>query len=300
MTTHQLSGEYHMFGFSLKNTQLSLWQKFFPVFKQQNISITNPYDYYSVYFKNNQNVRFLFKDYVPTLDNEKSIVILVPFHQETAFKQDLHLITDMECEIIHFKKNHQLIYKNIYSFALDYYLKIYTVKNLIARMKGRLVSGLRSDKETISRDRYFLLRLMATEYVNQRPSRDSVGFTADEIIALLYGRLWYRHIRNEQFRRKINLLLGSLVITGDLREDGETYFIQGQAITTLVEYEKEERRFIQQNKMQKNLVRLMFIITVSTILIVLVLLAMAGIVDLHAIWQKILQIKPVRFILKII
>lgn len=32
----------------------------------------------------------------------------------------------------------------------------------------------------------------------------------------------------------------------------------------------------------------------------LVLLAMAGIVDLHAIWQKILQIKPVRFLLKLI
>lgn len=65
----------------------------------------------------------------------------------------------------------------------------------------------------------------------------------DEVIALLYGTLWYKH---------------------------------------------------------KNIVRFMFVITVATLLIILVLLGMAGIVDLSAIWQKILQIKPVRFMLKFI
>ncbi|MNC77019.1 hypothetical protein D3C75_1288690 [compost metagenome] len=57
---------------------------------------------------------------------------------------------------------------------------------------------------------------------------------------------------------------------------------------------------MQQQKMHKNIVRFMLVITVATLLIILVLLAMAGIVDLHAIWQKILHIKPVRFLLKFI
>jgi len=76
--------------------------------------------------------------------------------------------------------------------------------------------------------------------------------------------------------------------------------VQGQAITTLVEHQKEEKRITQQQKMHKNIVRFMLVITVSTILIILVLLAMAGIIDLHAVWQKILEIKPVRFLLKFI
>lgn len=71
----------------------------------------------------------------------------------------------------------------------------------------------------------------------------SSGLNVDEVIALLYGTLWYKHI---------------------------------------------------------NIVRFMFVITVATLLIILVLLGIAGIVDLSAIWQKILQIKPVRFMLKFI
>lgn len=44
----------------------------------------------------------------------------------------------------------------------------------------------------------------------------------------------------------------------------------------------------------------MFAITLSTLLIILVLLSMAGVVDLAAVWQKILQIKPLRFLMNFI
>ncbi|MFZ3619163.1 hypothetical protein ACOYA6_07925 [Leclercia barmai] len=209
-------------------------------------------------------------------------------------------IPEMDAEIVHYKKNYAQTYKSIIAFALDRTLKVITLKTQIARLKGRVISGAKSDTETISRDRFNLLRLLVASYVNQRPSRTASGFSVDEVIALLYGTLWYKHIKNEAFRRKIKLLLESLVISGDLTEDQGVYYVQGQAITTLVEYEKEDRRVTQQQKMHKNIVRFMFVITVATLLIILVLLGMAGIVDLSAIWQKILQIKPVRFMLKFI
>lgn len=206
----------------------------------------------------------------------------------------------MEPEIIHFRKNYNLNYKSILAFVIDHHLRIITLKTTVARTKGNIISGLKSDKETISSDRYNLLRLLVSQYVNQRPSRSLSGFSLDEIISLLYGTLWYKHIKNESFRRRIKLLQESLVITGDLTEKEEIYFVQGQSVTTIVEYEKEERRATQQQKMHRNIVRFMLVITIATLLIILVLLAMAGIVDLHAIWQKILQIKPVRFLLKLI
>ncbi|EAW1740506.1 hypothetical protein AXM73_00560 [Salmonella enterica subsp. enterica] len=72
----------------------------------------------------------------------------------------------------------------------------------------------------------------------------------------------------------------------------------GQAITTIVEFEKEDKRVTQQLSMHKNIVRLMLVMTVAILLIILVLLAMAGIVDLSAIWHRILEIKPIRFLLQ--
>jgi hypothetical protein len=48
------------------------------------------------------------------------------------------------------------------------------------------------------------------------------------------------------------------------------------------------------------MVRLMLIITAATVLITLALLGLAGVIDLHKIWQDILQIKPVRFLFKLI
>ncbi|HAS0793261.1 hypothetical protein LN389_06735 [Enterobacter hormaechei subsp. steigerwaltii] len=95
-------------------------------------------------------------------------------------------------------------------------------------------------------------------------------------------------------------MLESLVLTGDLSEEGKVYYVQGQAITTMVEYEKENQRVTHQQKMQKKITRFMFAITLSTLLIILVLLSMAGVVDLAAVWQKILQIKPLRFLMNFI
>ena len=94
------------------------------------------------------------------------------------------------------------------------------------------------------------------------------------------------------------MLLESLVLSGDLVEINDVYFVQGQAITTIVEFEKEDKRVTQQLNMHKNIVRFMLVMTVAILLIILVFPAMAGIVDLSAIWHRILEIKPIRFLLK--
>lgn len=110
------------------------------------------------------------------------------------------------------------------------------------------MSGLKSDKETISQDRFNLLHLLVAHYVNQRPSRTSSGFYRGEMIMLLHGTLWYKHIKNVSFRRTITLVLESLVITADLTERQGSHYVQGQELTTLLEHKKEERRVSQQQK----------------------------------------------------
>ncbi|WP_281081364.1 hypothetical protein [Klebsiella quasivariicola] len=278
----------------------SIWRKYLPWLQRNGAAKDTPYNYYSVFFKDVENNRYRLREVQELDENVGDSLFLASLTPGGDIEMRLDQISDLETEIVHYRKNYILRYKSIFSFAVDRTLKIITLKTQIARLKGRLVSGTKSDTETISRDRFNLLRLLVASYISQRPSRISSGFDPDEVIALLYGTLWYKHIKNEAFLRKITLLLESLVISGDLSENKGNYYVQGQAITTLVEYEKEERRISQQQKMHKNIVRFMFVITVATLLVILVLLGMAGIVDLSAIWQKILQIKPVRFMLKFI
>lgn len=280
--------------FNTDKFRFILWRKFLPWLLQNGAQKNDPHNYFLVYLKDADNTRYILKN------RNDSNVVLCSMHKKEDISVSLAELSEMQAEIIHYKRDGFQAYKGIIPFSFDYYTRIITLKIGLARLKGCCISGLKSESETISRDRYNLLRLLVTDYVNQRPSRISSGFTQREVIAMLYGTLWYKHIKNEAFSRKIMLLLESLVITGDLSEEGKVYFVQGQAITTMVEYEKEEQRVTHQQRMEKNLTRFMFAITLSTLMIILALLAMAGIVDLTAVWQKILQIKPLRFLMNFI
>jgi hypothetical protein len=289
-----MSGNY------LHKIQVRLYQKYLPWLIQNGSTKLTPHDYWIVFFKDANNEHYVLKSVSSSHHAEQTTVVLSPLLQGIDTEKQIGELPDMDSEIIHYKKNYALRYQGIITFTLDRYLNIITIKSAVARIKGKIVSGLKSDKETISSDRFNLLKLMVAQFIHQRPSRMSSGFNPDEIIVLLYGTLWYKHIKNESFKRKIMLLMESLVLTGDLTEENGHYYVQGHAITTLVEHEKEERRILQQLRMHKNIVRFMLVITVSTLLIILVLMAMAGIIDLQAVWQKILHIKPIRFMLKFI
>ncbi|MCS3408734.1 hypothetical protein [Serratia sp. AKBS12] len=284
----------------LQKTQTNLWRKNLPWLIEHGEVSDKPHDYYAVFFKNAENARYKLSSLALDENGDIDRVCLSSLSQGEHIELEIDTLADMAAEIIHYKKDFQIHYASIFTFVLDRRLKIITVKTWLARQKGKLTSGFNAEQETISRDRVNLLKLLVTHYINQRPSRTISGFHLEEIVTLVYGTLWYKHIKNEAYSRRLNLLLESLVISGDLKEINAAYFVQGQAITTIVEFEKEEKRITQQLKMHKNIVRFMFIITIATLLIILVLLGMAGIVDLAAIWHKILEIKPVRFLLKFI
>ena len=95
-------------------------------------------------------------------------------------------------------------------------------------------------------------------------------------------------------------MLDSLVLTGDLSEFDGIYYIQGKSINTIVDYEKELSLSKHQSKVQNNIFRLTIVLTALLAIIILVLLALAGIVDLENVWSKVLEIKPVRFLMKFI
>ncbi|MBU9843552.1 hypothetical protein [Rahnella ecdela] len=279
--------------------KISLWKKLLPLFITHSINKGDPYNYYMVYFYDITRARFILSGY----ENEEVVLQQWDSAVQTWSKTSIvpvSKINEFESEIIHYRRNGSILFYSITSFYINQYTRFTYAKNLLDRIRGRLTSDFYAKREVKSRDRIALLNLMIKEYIWQKPSHPHAGMRITDIIDMLYGKLWYKHIRNEEFRRKVTLILQSLVITEDLTQKDERYYVQGKSITTVVEHEKEERRNSQYVKIQKNILRLMLIITFSTLVVTVAILSQAGIVDLHNIWEYIINIKPLRFLLKII
>ncbi|MEL4015679.1 hypothetical protein [Dryocola clanedunensis] len=281
---------------SLRQT---LWRKRLPMLVAKDARTENPYNYYSVHLVDVAHQRYQLVDW----QDDTALIARWDYdaHEYTDERRiTLAELDEMEAEIIHHRRYGPVSFGGILGFNLSYYTRFVYIKTLISRGKGKFVSAFFASKELKSRDRIALLNLLVNEYIQQRPSKLNTGVTVEEVIELLYGKLWYKHIRNEEFRRKVTLLLKSLVITEDLLQKEDRYFVQPKSIATIVDYEKDERRSEQQVRMQKNLVRLMLIITASTLMITLALLSLAGVVDLHKIWHAIVNLKPIRVLFKLI
>ncbi|MCT4714067.1 hypothetical protein MUA01_03570 [Enterobacteriaceae bacterium H18W14] len=283
----------------MSSLRQKVWRKHLPRLVHRNTRPENPYNYYSVHLVDVANHRYLLEDY------QEGFALLTRWDYKSHGYTERHSVSiaeldEMQVEIIHHRRYGPVSFAGIIAFTFNYYTRFAYAKSLASRGKGKLVSAFFGNKELKSRDRIALLNLLVNEYIQQPPSQLNSGVTVNEVIEMLYGRLWYKHIRNEEFRRKVTLLLKSLVITDDLLLRDERYFVQPKSMATIVEHEKEERRNKQQIKIQKNIVRLMLVITAATLLITLVLLAMAGVVDLHKIWVYITNLKPFRILFKLI
>jgi hypothetical protein len=275
------------------------WKKRLPLLVTQDARSGDPYDYYSVHLVDVDRNRYQLTDY------QDPIVTIARWDYDTESYLDQRRISiaeldAMQAEIIHHRSFGPMSFGGILAFNVNRRTRFAYIKTLFSRGKGKLVSAFFANKELKSRDRIALLALLVNEYIQQRPSRLNAGIKIDEVIDMLYGKLWYKHIRNEEFRRKVRLLLKSLVITDDLAFTDDRYYVQPQAMATLVEFEKEEHRIKQQERMQRNFVRLMIVITASTVLITLALLGLAGVVDLHKVWEFLRNLKPVSVLMKLI
>lgn len=276
-----------------------LWSYFLPVFTANSLKEGEVYNYYGVYFSDVKQEKYQLLKLIG-----KCVVLEKWNTEKQAYTTRLNIsISDVErmnVEVIHWKKYGPLKFDSIVLFAINYFTRFAYLKNLLTRAKNKLLVPFSHNREMTGLDRITLLKMLVSEYVHQSPEKTHTGVTGNEVIDLLYGTLWYHHIKNEDFRRKIFLLLQSLVMTGDIKLEEGKYLIQGQAISTIVAWESDERRDKQQLRIQKNINRLMLIITASTLMITLAILAQAGIVNLHNLWQHLTQLKPIRLLFKLL
>ena len=276
-----------------------LWRYFLPRFTLKNHVDDRVYNYYGVYFSDVKQEKYQFVSL-----NGKNVVLEKWHAEQHAYVEKINLplndLEKMNVEIIHWRKQGSLRFDSIFLFTISYFTCIAYVKNMLARAKSRIFSTFSSTRELTGLDRIMLLQVLVNEYVHQSPQKTHTGVTCEEVIDLLYGTLWYKHIKNEDFRRKVFLLLQSLVITEEIKFNDKKYYIQGKAISTIVSWESEDKREKQQIRIQRNISRLMLVITASTLMITLAILAQAGLINLHNLWEHLTQLKPIRVLFKLI
>lgn len=276
-----------------------LWRYFLPRFTLKNNVNDRVYNYYGVYFSDVKQEKYQFVSL-----NGKNVVLEKWHAEQHAYVEKINLplndLEKMNVEIIHWRKQGPLRFDSIFLFTISYFTRIAYVKNMLARAKSRVFSTFSSTRELTGLDRIMLLQVLVNEYVHQSPQKTHTGVTCEEVIDLLYGTLWYKHIKNEDFRRKVFLLLQSLVITEEIKFNDEKYYIQGKAISTIFSWESEDKREKQQIRIQRNISRLMLVITASTLMITLAILAQAGLINLHNLWEHLTQLKPIRVLFKLI
>ena len=124
-------------------------------------------------------------------------------------------------------------------------------------------------KKLITKDRIDLLRFMISDQID----RSDKGIHSLDLMTKLYSMKWVVHPEGDQQQEKLELYLDSLVKSEDLELINDEYVVTGNAIRTMGKFEEEERRHVENVKMQKRMLWLTFVIA-------LVALIQAGVIKL--------------------
>ena len=97
--------------FDTDNYRFILWRKFLPWLIQNGAQKNDPHDYFLVYVRDTENTRYILKKH------EGRNVVLCPMHKREDVSVSVKDISEMQAEIIHYKRNGFQAYKGIIPFA---------------------------------------------------------------------------------------------------------------------------------------------------------------------------------------
>ncbi len=77
---------------------------------------------------------------------------------------------------------------------------------------------------------------------------------AMDILTHLYSMRWVAHPDSDSLETRIQLFVDSFVESGEISQiDSCNYSVTGKAINTLSQYEEQERRHVENKKLQKRM-----------------------------------------------
>ncbi len=170
-------------------------------------------------------------------------------------------IIGCDFEFTYYLSRFEFVTNSAAVFVLANYLGLYRLCALLGLALRRIRQSFYNQKSLQTRDRMALLRLLVEETMNDRQAR----FTDFSVMTRLYGSRWIHHPLKSQRRAYYGLLLDSLFAEGLLARDQHQYALAPKALAALSEFEDEERRHIDNKKIQRRVFWLTVITAVATV-----------------------------------
>ncbi len=153
-------------------------------------------------------------------------------------------------EITHFYKTYDIQYFSLHDYLLKGVLPYYQFK--IHFNKAAQVFYNR--KELSRSERMAALQLILEKTIDDR----DFCITVSGLLSLLHTQRWYYHPDRERNKNYNELLLESLVASGDLEKDKGIYRLSNQALISLSQYEQEDRKHKETLRQSKAMTKLTF------------------------------------------
>jgi hypothetical protein len=179
------------------------------------------------------------------------------------------LLNDEAFEVRHFIKGLRITYSGYWDFVrgtLTAYSFRQRAKDVVAQYLFNVTTRFR-------RDRIELLKAMVKKDIEYREEGFSIyqrkQFSKLLTMGELYGYRVYLHPSHNSEDRRFDLLIESLVNSGELEDKGNFFVVTGRAIETISRHESEERRHHDNVRQSWIMIILTLVIAGSTLVSVL-------------------------------
>jgi hypothetical protein len=161
--------------------------------------------------------------------------------------------------ITHFYGLSTIRYSGLIDFAVGSttgwpYVKIHT-----ARLTFRVGQYFFNKRKLATRRRMELLSFLVNRYLSGKAE-----FSPIDLMTNLYSIRWVEHPDGESARIQLEAYLEAMVETGELAKSSYKYRVTGQALRAIEEYEEQERKHVENVRMQRAMLWLTIAIAVFT------------------------------------
>lgn len=199
------------------------------------------------------------KPYLLVTDISQTHVHGKLWHQEErryagVIRVKLTYASMLSLKIVHYIGPDEVEYSNVCSFWLGELTRVPRLRLAIKRTCGPISRALFNQRSQLEIDRDKLLEYVISEY-----AVSGVDFDAGAVLTSWYNYRWYSHPGANSARKRIEFLLASLVVSGDLECKGYgRHRVLPSAFKSLSELQQVRQRHRQSICIQDSIIILTF------------------------------------------
>lgn len=163
--------------------------------------------------------------------------------------------------ITHYYGLSSVEYRGISDFILNRLTGWPNFRIHVVRLLDHLGQYLFNKKKLYTKQRIELLKFLVERALDGQTEHRPL-----DLMTGLYTMRWFLHPQGEQQQQRVEFYLKSLVETGELQYINYKYVVTGKALSTIEEYEEQERKHTESVKMQWRMFWLTVAVAIGTII----------------------------------